>query len=81
MLYIQLFLVVLLLKNLNDSKPKFIICASCGIEPRKCINYYTLGSKAIKLSHFENQSQILLFQRDNADKVSQKKLVKMGLKL
>ena len=81
MLYIQLFLVVLLLKNLNDSKPKFIIGVSCGIEPRKCINYYTLVIKAIKLSHLQNQSQILLFQRDNADKVSQKKLVKMGLKL
>ena len=66
--------------RLNDSKPKFIICASCGIEPRKCINYYTLVTKAVKLSHLENESKILLFQRNNADKVSEKEISESGIK-
>ena len=66
--------------RLNDSKPKFVICASCGIEPRKCINYYTLVTKALKLSKLENECQILLFQRNNADKVSEKEISESGIK-
>ena len=60
--------------RINDSKPKIIICASCGIEPRKYINYYTLVTKALKMSDCGKDVKILLYQRENADKVSEKEI-------
>jgi propionyl-CoA synthetase len=47
--------------RINDAKPKLIITASVGIEPRKKIPYYPIVLDALKLSY---KLPILLVQRE-----------------
>ena len=62
--------------RINDCKPKMIITASCGIEPRKKINYYTYVVKALELAReklkFNSKNvKILLYQREKVITVTQ----------
>jgi len=36
--------------RITDAKPKLIISASCGIEPHKVIDYFSILEEAIELS-------------------------------
>ena len=47
-----------------DAKPKIIITASAGIEPRKTISYYPIVNEALKLSGLSG-IKILLKQRED----------------
>lgn len=46
--------------RISDAKPSLILCASCGIEPHKIINYKSLLDEAIALSGFEGSKVLLL---------------------
>ena len=48
--------------RINDSTPKVLIAASCGLEPNKIINYKQILDKAISLSIHVPKNQII-FQR------------------
>ena len=52
-------------ERIKDAKPKFILISSCGIEPKRTINYYSITQKAIEIcgNEFLNNIKILLFQR------------------
>jgi propionyl-CoA synthetase len=50
--------------RIKDAKPRLLITASGGIEPRKTIHYYPIINEAIKLSEISG-IQILLVQREN----------------
>ena len=66
--------------RINNAQPKVIICASCGIEPRKKINYFSLVNQA--LIHSKNtgrfpdcdRTKILLFQREDALVIEEKEI-------
>ena len=56
-----------LAERIKDCKPKMIITTSCGIEPKRKIEYYPIVRKALKLiSNNNNKIKILLFQRKDA---------------
>ena len=59
-----------LAERIKDSRPKIIITASCGIEPKRKIEYYPIVRKALELIYKNNPNsdkiQILLFQREDA---------------
>ena len=63
-----------LAERIKDCKPKFIITASCGIEPKRKIEYYPIVLKALNLLYNNNINnsiidkniKILLFQREDA---------------
>ena len=65
-----------LAERISDCKPKMIITTSCGIEPRKKINYYTYVVKALELAReklkFNSKNvKILLYQREKVITVTQ----------
>ena len=51
-----------LANRINDSTPKVVIAASCGLEPNKIINYKEILDEAISLSNHSPKHQII-FQR------------------
>ncbi len=51
-----------LANRINDSTPKVVIAASCGLEPNKIINYKEILDEAISLSNHSPEHQII-FQR------------------
>ena len=55
-----------LAERIKDSKPKMVIAASCGIEPKRKIAYYPIVQKAIDIAKMKNQVKILLIQRYDA---------------
>ena len=56
-----------LAERIKDCKPKMIITTSCGIEPKRKIEYYPIVRKALDLiSNNNNKIKILLFQREDA---------------
>lgn len=52
-------------ERISDCKPKFILTASCGIEPRRKIPYYPIVLEAMKIAKCLD-AKILLFQRYDA---------------
>eukprot|EP01080_Neovahlkampfia_damariscottae_P005269 gene5269-8887_t len=52
-----------LASRIDDSKPVFIITASCGIEPTRVINYKELVDEARKLSKVDSVKNVLVYQR------------------
>lgn len=50
--------------RIDDSKPKLIITASCGIEPRKVIKYPPIVDEALELSEASDTKRIIV-QRHN----------------
>ena len=52
-------------ERIKDSNPKMIIISSCGIEPKRVINYYNIVNKAIEFcgDEYKNNIKILIFQR------------------
>ncbi len=52
-----------LANRIDDSKPKLIISASCGLEPNKILDYKKIIDQAIAISTYKPQNQIV-FQRD-----------------
>ena len=61
--------------RINDARPKMVITASVGIEPRKKIPYYPLVVEAIKMSNVKNVD-ILLVQRKEVQEVSEEEVKK-----
>jgi propionyl-CoA synthetase len=55
-----------LAERIKDCKPKMIITTSCGIEPKRKIEYYPIVRKALDLISKNNKIKILLFQREDA---------------
>ena len=58
-----------LAERIKDCKPKMIITTSCGIEPKRKIEYYPIVRKALDLLYKNNYNEkikILLFQRNDA---------------
>ena len=56
-----------LAERIKDCEPKLVITASCGIEPKRCINYYEIVCKAISLVNCNNNNiKVLLYQRYDA---------------
>jgi propionyl-CoA synthetase len=51
--------------RIDDAKPKLIISASCGIEPRRVVQYKPLLDKAIELSEHKPEHGII-YQRPQA---------------
>jgi len=51
--------------RIDDAKPKFVLTASCGIEPGRMIEYKPLLDEAIELAKFK-PGGVLLFQREQA---------------
>jgi propionyl-CoA synthetase len=51
--------------RIDDAKPKFVLTASCGIEPGRVIEYKPLLDEAIELSSAK-PAGVLLFQREQA---------------
>jgi len=49
--------------RIEDAQPKMIISASCGIEGKKIIEYYTFLNRAIELSHHKPDACII-YQRE-----------------
>jgi propionyl-CoA synthetase len=48
--------------RIDDSKPVFILTASCGIEPNKVLNYKELVDEALKLSK-HSVKHVMVYQR------------------
>ena len=67
MYFIVKFIVIIdeLSERIKDSNPKMIIISSCGIEPKRVINYYNIVNKAIEFcgDDYKNNIKILIFQR------------------
>ena len=59
-----------LAERIKDCKPKMIITTSCGIEPKRKIEYYPIVRKSLeylyKKNNFKEKIKILLFQRKDA---------------
>ena len=58
-----------LAERIKDCKPKMIITTSCGIEPKRKIEYYPIVRKALNLVYQKSNIKnikILLFQRTDA---------------
>ena len=59
-----------LAERIKDCKPKMIITTSCGIEPKRKIEYYPIVRKALNLIYEKDKTfgkiKILLFQREDA---------------
>ena len=60
-----------LAERIKDCKPKMIITSSCGIEPKRKIEYYPIVRKALELIYIDKKEKmdkikILLFQREDA---------------
>ena len=56
-----------LAERIKDCEPKLVITASCGIEPKRYINYYEIVCKAISLVKNNNTNiKVLLYQRYDA---------------
>ena len=60
-----------LAERIKDCKPKMIITTSCGIEPKRKIEYYPIVRKALELIYKDTKEnytkiKILLFQREDA---------------
>jgi propionyl-CoA synthetase len=51
--------------RIDDAKPKFILTASCGIEPGRVVEYKPLLDEAIELSKYKPDG-VLLRQREQA---------------
>jgi propionyl-CoA synthetase len=51
--------------RIDDAKPKFVLTASCGIEPARVVEYKPLLDEAIELSTFKPDG-VLLYQREQA---------------
>jgi propionyl-CoA synthetase len=51
--------------RIHDSKPKLIITASVGIEPKKKIPYYPIVRDALNHEKLLGQLPILIYQREN----------------
>ena len=67
-----------LAERIKDCKPKMIITTSCGIEPKRKIEYYPIVRKALNLLYKNNYGKnikILLFQREDALIVKEKDIV------
>ncbi len=60
-----------LAERIKDCKPKMVITTSCGIEPKRKIEYYPIVRKALDLIYKDtrikmDKIKILLFQREDA---------------
>ena len=71
-----------LAERIKDCKPKFILTASCGIEPKRKIEYYPIVLKALDFLYKNNKNnlldkniKILLFQRYDALPVKEKNII------
>lgn len=51
--------------RIDDARPRVIVCASCGVEPRKVIEYKPMLDKAIELS-VHKPEQCVILQRPQA---------------
>ena len=71
-------------ERILDCKPKFIVLASVGIEPRKKINYFKNICESMKLVLIQNKDleniKIILYQRDNVQSIEQKEIDDSNLK-
>jgi propionyl-CoA synthetase len=45
--------------RIDDAKPKMILSASCGIEPKRVVNYKELLDKAIELSNHKPEKCLI----------------------
>jgi propionyl-CoA synthetase len=54
-----------LAKRIEDAEPKLIVCASCGLEPGRVVEYKPMVDAAIEISAHKPQS-CLVFQRPQA---------------
>jgi len=52
--------------RINDAKPKLILSASCGIEPKRTIAYKPLLDEAIELANYKPET-CLIFQRPECE--------------
>ena len=68
-----------LAERIKDCKPKMIITTSCGIEPKRKIEYYPIVRKALDLvykgENYIEKIKILLFQRKDALITKEKDIV------
>ena len=67
-----------LAERIKDCKPKMIITTSCGIEPKRKIEYYPIVRKALNLLYKNNYGKnikILLFQREDVLIVKENEIV------
>ena len=71
-------------ERILDCKPKFIVLASVGIEPRKKIDYFKNICESMKLVLNQNKDleniKIILYQRDNVQSIEQKEIDDSNLK-
>lgn len=71
-------------ERILDCKPKFIVLASVGIEPRKKINYFKNICESMKIVTKKNKEleniKVLLYQRDNVLTIDQKEIDESNLK-
>ena len=49
-----------LASRILDAKPKVIVCASCGIEPHKIVDYKVLCDEAIKIANVQGLHKIVV---------------------
>ena len=50
--------------RIDDSKPKVIITASCGIEPNKVIRYVPIVEEALSISNLPNLKRLIVQRHD-----------------
>jgi propionyl-CoA synthetase len=51
--------------RIEDAKPKVLVCASCGVEPSRVVEYKPIVDKAIASSDHKPDA-VVVFQRDQA---------------
>jgi propionyl-CoA synthetase len=67
-----------LAERIKDCKPKMVMTCSCGIEPKRKIEYYPIVRKALDLvykNYLGEKIKILLFQRKDALITQEKDIV------
>jgi len=51
--------------RVDDAKPKVLLCASCGIEPNRIVEYKPIVDEALQLAGHEVE-RVVVFQREQA---------------
>ena len=52
--------------RIEDAKPKVVVCASCGVEPNRIVEYKPIVDRAIELSDHKPAAAVVVFQREQA---------------
>ena len=50
--------------RIDDSKPKLIVTASCGLEPRKVIKYVPIVNEALEISGLSDMKRLIVQRHD-----------------